>query len=88
MAAAYSQIGRLLHKQGDLDAAERTFRELINGATPETEFLLPSVYVYYGDVRRDAGDDNAARAAWKEAVRRDRAGLAAEEARKRLEANT
>jgi tetratricopeptide (TPR) repeat protein len=83
--SARIQIAQVLRERGDVDAAVAEFRALIAGTTRESRTLLPVIYLYLGNALCEAGDRRGARAAWKQAVSKDRKGAVGGEARKLLQ---
>ena len=81
---ARMQLGRALHRNGDLDAAIAELRGAVDGATRDLQRLIAPVYLALGDALHDQGDQTRARAAWQEVVRTDTIGIAREDAERKL----
>lgn len=81
------QVGQVLRKRGETELAVAEFRAIIDEATLQTQAIVPTAYCYLGDTLNEAGDRQAARAAWKQAVQWDTTGIMGKKAQERLKAN-
>ena len=81
------EIGRVLQGKGDLEAAVAQYRSLIAAAATESEIAVNAAYLCLGNALLALGKRSEARAAWKQAAKRDSTKILAEKAREMLKAN-
>ena len=81
------QVGEVLRQKGETELAAAEFRAIIEEATLETKTFVPIVYFTLGNTLNEAGDKQAARDAWKQAIHWDQTGSMGKKAREMLKAN-
>jgi len=80
-------LGQALCAKGDVEAAIAELRSVIEEAPPEGECLIPLAYLVLGNALNTQGRRGDAHAAWKQAIRKDRTGIVARQARQMRKAN-
>jgi len=80
-------MGKVFQDKGDVQAAIREFKRIINDASPETESEVCLAFLSLGDALNEIGERGESRIAWKEAIRWDAYKIVAKKAKERLKAN-